>query len=421
MKKILAFLFLLPSLLQSQDIVYARYILDSLASPAFHGRGYTFSADSFAADFLASELKKARIIPYGDTYFQEFTLNTNVFPDAMNVNINGYELKPGADYIINAKSNSIDGDFKIYTIDYQLVTSEKKFIKFKQKDFSNTFIFIDTNGFNLPDFKAEYENITHNNSLKARGIITVSDKLTYIPARSQNNYVHIIIKKDAVPKKISKISVKIDAVYKQNYKTRNVIGYIKGEVDSFIVITAHLDHLGTMGKNTFFPGAHDNASGCAMVMNLAKYYGNLRCIPHYNLVFIFFSGEELGLLGSKYFTENPLFPLDKIKFLLNVDMMGSGDEGIRVVNSTIFTKEYQMMLDINKKENLLPQIKKRGAAANSDHYFFYANGVPCFFAYSLGKYKEYHNIYDSRENIPLAGYEPMFKLFEKFIEKLNGK
>jgi Zn-dependent M28 family amino/carboxypeptidase len=132
---------------------------------------------------------------------------------------------------------------------------------------------------------------------------------------------------------------------------------IKGEVDTFIVLTAHLDHLGTMGKNVFFPGAHDNASGCAMVLNLAKYYSMRKCKPHYGLVFMFFSGEELGLLGSRFYTEHPLFPLSKIKFLINLDLMGSGDEGVQIVNSTIYKKQYNIILHQFSLKNKRNSIK----------------------------------------------------------------
>ena len=76
-----------------------------------------------------------------------------------------------------------------------------------------------------------------------------------------------------------------------------------------------------MGKDTFFPGANDNASGVSMLLNLAKYY---KAHPaNYSIAFIFFSGEEAGLLGSKYYSEHPIFPLSKIKFLVNLVLLGT--------------------------------------------------------------------------------------------------
>ncbi len=420
MKKIIFIFLLFPLILFSQDIDYAKYVIDSLCSPAFKGRGYTFNGDSLAANFIANQLKDNRLKPVKGSYFQEFPIMSNVFADDMEVILNKKKLLPGKDYIINTKSNSIDGKFKVCILNAEIIKNNKKYEKFKRKNFENKFILIDTTNLNKPEFNSEYKKIVDKNSLQARGIITYSKKLTYIPSIIQKDFVHIIIKKNIINYKIRKIKVKIDAKQIKNYKTRNVIGKIDGKVDSFVVITAHYDHIGTMGKETFFPGAHDNASGCAMTLNLAKYFANIRCIPHYTLVFIFFSGEEIGLFGSKYFTENPLIPLDKIRFLINLDLMGSGEDGVQIVNSTVFIDEYKLMLEQNKKYELLPILKKRGPAANSDHYFFYKKGVPSFFIYSLGAYKEYHNIRDNRENIPLSGYENMFKLFKHFILNLKS-
>ena len=117
---------------------------------------------------------------------------------------------------------------------------------------------------------------------------------------------------------------------------------VKGtaQPDSFIFITAHYDHLGGMGKDTYFPGANDNASGDALLLSLAKYY-----VAHpakYSIGFILFAGEEAGLVGSKYYTENPIVPLKNIRFLINTDLAGTGDEGITVVNATEFPNEFAL-------------------------------------------------------------------------------
>ncbi len=405
----------------SQDINYAHSVIDTLSSPFMHGRGYTFDGDRMAAKFIASELQNAHIQHFNDSYFQKFYIYTNVFPDEMSVIINNKKLIPGIDFIVDAHSCPVNGTFKVEILDKNILSNHKKYQKFKNSDHSKNFILVDTTDLNDKSFNNEYQKIVSHNTLKAKGIINRSNHLVFIPSQQQNSFAHIIIADTILPKKIKKITVNIDAIYERNYQTSNVIGYIKGEVDTFIVLTAHLDHLGTMGKNVFFPGAHDNASGCAMVLNLAKYYSMRKCKPHYGLVFMFFSGEELGLLGSRFYTEHPLFPLSKIKFLINLDLMGSGDEGVQIVNSTIYKNQYDIMLKINEKYKLLPQIKKRGPAANSDHYFFYVKGVPSFFIYSLGKYKQYHNVFDNRENIPLSGYEQMFKLFRYFIDELNSQ
>ena len=174
-----------------------------------------------------------------------------------------------------------------------------------------------------------------------------------------------------------------------------------------------------MGSKTYFPGANDNASGVAQVLSLAKYYA---AHPQpYSMAFIFFSGEEAGLLGSKYFTENPLVPLKNIRFLVNLDLEGTGVDGITVVNATIFPKEFAMLKQINEKGKYMIKINSRGKAPNSDHYLFTENDVPAFFWYTQGGIAAYHDIYDISATLPMNKYEDMFKMILKFNDRLMGK
>jgi Zn-dependent M28 family amino/carboxypeptidase len=183
------------------------------------------------------------------------------------------------------------------------------------------------------------------------------------------------------------------------------------------MFSAHYDHLGRMGKDTYFPGANDNASGCSMLLYLADYFKNHP--SKYNLVFIAFAGEEAGLIGSNYYVQNPLFPLKDIRFLVNLDIMGSGEEGITAVNATLFPKEFELLTRINKKKKYLKAIKSRGPAANSDHYFFTEAGVPAFFIYTMGSNKNYHDVFDKYENLTFSAFENIGNLIIDFVRKLN--
>ena len=229
----------------------------------------------------------------------------------------------------------------------------------------------------------------------------------------------LLISENITQKKI-KVRFRVDAELIENYQSQNIIGFIKGKEvpDTFLVFSAHYDHLGMMGNEVYFPGANDNASGVAMLLELARYYAMPGNEPHYSIVFIAFGGEEAGLAGSKYYTQNPLFPLKRIKFLINLDLMGTGQEGMTVVNGTIFSKEFEKLRKINQQRNYLPQIKKRGEAANSDHFFFTEKGVPSFFFYTLGSPKHYHDIYDRPETLPLSGFKGVFMLILDFVEQL---
>jgi Zn-dependent M28 family amino/carboxypeptidase len=171
-----------------------------------------------------------------------------------------------------------------------------------------------------------------------------------------------------------------------------------------------------MGRDTYFPGANDNASGTSMLVTLAKYFKEHP--SEYNLIFIAFAGEEAGLLGSKYYVEHPVKPLDRIHFLLNLDIMGSGEEGITVVNATLFDPAFQLLTQINNERNFLSQIKSRGPAANSDHYWFSQSGVPAFFIYTMGPNKNYHDVFDRYENLSFSAYDNIRDLLIQFIKAL---
>ena len=246
----------------------------------------------------------------------------------------------------------------------------------------------------------------------------MQDKLTWSVAPEAADYSLILVDKKALDKSPTTFKVNIDNKFINNFKAANVCGLVKGTVkpDSIIFITAHYDHLGGMGKDTYFPGANDNASGISLLLNLAQYYA--KHPQKYSIGFMCFAGEEAGLIGSKYFTENPLVPLKNIRFLTNTDLAGTGEEGITVVNATEFPKEFGMMNAVNDENKYLVKINARGKAANSDHYFFTEKGVPAFFFYTLGGIKAYHDVFDKAPTLPLNEHEDLFKLIIKFNEKL---
>ena len=125
------------------------------------------------------------------------------------------------------------------------------------------------------------------------------------------------------------------------------------------------------------------------------------------------------MLGSMYFTEHPLFDLERIKFLVNFDLAGTGEEGIRIVNGSIYRKECDIIKRLNDEYQLLPKVDIRGAACNSDHCMFYEKGVPCFFIYTQGGIKAYHDIYDRYETLPLTEFVDYMQLMTLFFEEIT--
>lgn len=379
MKRVCFILFgLISNFSFSQNVNDAHKLVDTLASPYFWGRGYTKDGMNKAARFIANQFAAFGLKPMaGNTFFQTFSYAVNTFPGDMRVSLNGKTLVPGKDYIVSPESRGVQAKGKL-----------------------------------LQEDSTHYINEIH------KIVVSLEDKLTWSVADEQADYTMIRVNKKNFTKILETIDVDIDNKPVQNFKASNVCGWVKGtaKVDSVIVISAHYDHLGGMGKDTYFPGANDNASGTSLLLGLAKYYAAHP--PTYTIAFICFAGEEAGLKGSKYFTENPLIPLKNIRFLLNLDLAGTGDEGITVVNAAEFPKEFNYLNAANKAGNYLLRINARGNAANSDHYWFAKKCVPAFFIYTLGGTKAYHDVFDKAETLPLSEYKDLFQLIIRLNEKL---
>ncbi len=390
-----------------QDINYARKTIDSLSSPEMHGRGYVNKGDKIAAQYIRNEFNKSGLQSFTGGYFQSFEIPINTFPDTVEVFIDDQKLIPGNDFVIFASSPSVSGTFDLA---WSIADSSGEYTD-SHSNFSNKVVITDRN-------QKEFEE---ENPFGSIGIIfLMKDKVWWHVSNGKtiNDYFQVQILKEKIPSNARTITIKANNKYFEKYQTQNVIGFISGKKksDSVFVFTAHYDHLGQMGSETYFPGANDNASGIAMLLDLARYYSLPENSPDFSVVFMAFSAEEVGLMGSDYYVNHPFFPLSNIQFLINLDMVGSGSQGIKVVNGTVFKKEFDKLSKINSRNEYILKVSERGEAANSDHYPFYASGVPSFFIYTLGdECKEYHNIYDVSGNVPLTEYEDVFRLLVDFV------
>ena len=397
----------------AQNKSYGRALVDTLCSTTFNGRGYYQNGTNKAALYIHKEMEQLGLT----TQLQPFAFPVNIMDGEIKVQLDKTKLIPGKDYLVHAGMPISSGKAKIHPTILYNVAQVRNLDKTK---FDQQFMIIDPTiapKEAQPLLKQLFENLLNNESIPNQGAILLTDKLTHRISNVQTKKPGFIIKKDAWNASIKKINWDVESNFENEYEANNVIGMLEGELpDSFIVVSAHLDHLGQMGHNTMFPGANDNASGIAMIMSLAKYFSEQSTKPKYSMVFIAFSGEEAGLRGSKYFAEHPTIELDRIKFLINLDILGTGDDGIQVVNGKIFKNQFDQLVRINEKDSLLKQVKIRGESCNSDHCPLYQKGVPSFFIYTLGGVSHYHDIYDKAETLPLTEFEDVQELLIRFIE-----
>ncbi|MFC4791225.1 M28 family metallopeptidase [Hymenobacter endophyticus] len=421
-----------------QDMPRVRQTIASLASPAFHGRGYVRGGDHKAARYLQQRFRELGLQPLAPNYTQQFPLDVNTFPGKLKLELSlgmlrfpglssTRRLRPGHDFIAAPASGSgkVGGPFsavpllRFDTLAFTDATAQQQLLRHSW------------HGGGLVLRTADERRLAtlplplrqHLDSAALR--LTLVPKLTASLASEQASQMRLQVRDsvwNSIPSTasgptVALVAARVEAVLQRQYLTQNIVGYLPGRVqpDSFLVVTAHYDHLGTMGKRTYFPGANDNASGVAMLLELAAHYARPENRPACSLVFIAFGAEEAGLVGSRYFTEHPLVPLPRIRFLLNLDLLGTGSEGATVVNGRVFAQPFQQLQQLNTQHHYLPSLAARGKAANSDHYYFSELGVPAFFLYTRGGTTAYHDVQDRPEKLPLTAFPQVFQLLRDFL------
>jgi hypothetical protein len=410
--------------LKAQEIDYARHVVKKLSSRALHGRGYGFNGDGKAARFLEGEFRKHGVSPLNSGYHQWFDITANTFPGAASISTGSGNLIPGIDFLPDPSSPGLNGSFHLQRITAADILSGKA-DSIALNTGEGWLLLLDLIPDEIPGDKQKKQvdyfkkSLQNNSPFQASGVIEMVKDLSWHISGECMEKPWILIRRSAEMDISVELRIKLDNQYLTDRKTSNVIGYFKGncQPDSFIVFTAHYDHLGSLGRKTWFPGANDNASGVAMMLQLMQYYKAHP--PSYSTVFIATSAEELGLLGSRYFVDNPMIDLKKIRFLLNFDLVGTGEDGIMVVNALVFQREFASLSHIKDQENLVPSIQRRGESCNSDHCPFYYMGVPCFFIYTLGGNPAYHQPSDSPESISMKAFGNCVKLMIKFTDFLT--
>lgn len=412
---------------QTFDQKYFKTILDSLTSNSFAGRGYVENGMTNAGIYLQNEFQKNELKSFSNHYNQTFTFPINIIKDAK-LKINGKELKYGIDFIVKPSSKSISKT----NLPFYIFDTKAYIESFQSKDKTRDFIIKDdelqkgkhiilpslvSSVDSIQKYYKQWASIYEKNENENRAIFRfTSDKLTSSLSQRQSSISEFIISDKFYSKNLKINDYFIDSELNNSFEANNIIGYINGKNnDSVIVISAHYDHLGKVGQ-TIFPGASDNASGTAMMMTLMKYYSKHQ--PNYRTVFMAFAGEEAGILGADYYVSHPLFPLNQIKFLVNLDIMGAGDQGIQVVNGKVFKNQFDKLIQLNQTIKYLKEVKIRGESCNSDHCPFYLKGVPSFFIYTLGGKGFYHDPNDTVENLNLSYSEKVYKLLRDFINNI---
>jgi hypothetical protein len=193
---------------------------------------------------------------------------------------------------------------------------------------------------------------------------------------------------------------------------RNILALLPGSdpllKDRVVVVGAHYDHLGHGRPDngnppgTIYPGADDNASGTSAVLELARAFSSMPVAPRRSILFICFDGEEKGLLGSRHWTANPTLPLDRVTFMLNLDMIGAlRAQRVLVFGSRTAAGLRRMASTSNQAGGLTLDFSWL-MRANADHYSFYDRGIPTLFLHT-DLHERYHRPTDVAAKINRDG------------------
>ena len=214
-------------------------------------------------------------------------------------------------------------------------------------------------------------------------------------------------------------------------ETRNIVAYLPGNdpalKDQIVILGAHMDHLGYGGEgsgslkpdtNAIHPGADDNASGTAGLMEAAQYFASRKSDLKRTMLFLSFSGEELGLLGSDYYVKNPLRPLANSVAMLNMDMIGRLKDSVLVVEGMGTSPQWEA---IAKKENADSTFKlklKPDGFGPSDHASFYGKDIPVIFFFT-NLHDDYHRPSDTWDKINYPGEEKVIEYVTRIAMNID--
>ena len=420
MKKLLLIMLAICVQAGAQDMVHYKRVVKELASAKFQGRGYAKGGANKAGKFLEKEYRKAGV---DEITTQPFTLDVQTFAgkmEARGMMADGRwkKLVPGVDFSMREYSPGVKGEFPVYHVDTLNFDADKLFADLAKPEYQNCLV--------ACEFWFTYKHSQVFSRLQKNGeapnaglIYTWPSPIKFFKA-----YASRVVDKPIIwvtPEAIEgvkRVQLNVDAKFLKDYECFNVISKIEGERhDSCYVFTAHYDHIGNLGKKVFYAGANDNASGSACILTLAAYYAQNR--PKYDMYFLALSGEDTNLNGSKCYVKNPIVPLSQIKYLFNIDMIGDNSPIQYCEVSDEGMKAFPLFEKINAEKQYFKTLNRGKLAANSDHYPFAMEHVPCiFFENENGDaFQYYHTIFDNWQHAVFDSYEPVFKLVRDFIEK----
>ena len=440
MKNVLFFLLLLTQVVYGQRLKKSdKVIIDNLhneigylASDKLEGRRTGTPGEKLAYEYLADQFKKIDLIPKGDnnTFIQSFEINE------------GKEILPSTQLTINNNDLVSEKDFFPFVFSAQgsvVANASPSLLEKGMPWFWDIKDILEKNK-NNPHFDIEEEIKNKALDFAAKGASAViiynsniKDEDLSFDGKEKIQSIKIpvvFITKEATKKFLTDKTSNYDITLKVAIGDKkrighNVSGFINNGAAYTIIIGAHYDHLGYgedhnslwSGTPAIHNGADDNASGTAAVIELARMLKNSK-LKNNNYLFICFSGEELGLFGSKYFTEHPTVDINSANYMINSDMVGRLNDSTHTITVGGYgtSPTWGNILD-DKTKALNVKFDSSGIGP-SDHTSFYLKNIPVLFFFT-GIHKDYHKPTDDVDKINFTGELYVIKYIYHVIEETN--
>ncbi|TXJ24769.1 MAG: M28 family peptidase [Chitinophagaceae bacterium] len=405
-----------------------------LADDKLEGRRAGGAGEKLAMEYIAGQFKSLGLQPKGtDGFYQPFEIQEGKeVKEGTFFSINEVKLEKMKDFFPFPFSalKSIDASPAValqeadmpWFVDLKEILSENQ-----QNPHFDLIEYIRNNSKKAYDKGATAIIIYNSSAMDDKLEFNGKDKSALLPVPV------IYVKKDAAKKYFSdatatlNLKLKVD-IGEKSRTGHNVVAYLDNGAATTVVLGAHFDHLGygedgnsmlRTGEKLIHNGADDNASGTAALLELAKRLKG-RKDKSSNYLFLAFSGEELGLFGSKYFTEHPTVDLSTINYMINMDMVGRLNDSTHILTIGGYGTSPQWATVINTQDKKLPfgiKIDSSGSGP-SDHTSFYRKDIPVLFFFT-GQHKDYHRPSDDADRINYVGELQVINYIESIIDKLN--
>jgi aminopeptidase YwaD len=405
-----------------------------LADDKLEGRRAGSNGEKLAMEYISDKFKITGLLAKGiNGYYQPFDINE------------GIQINEGTYFTINETPLVAGKDYFPFPFSAEKTIEASPAVAIQEADmpwFIDLKEILEENKLNPHFDLTEY---IKNNSKKAydraaSAVIVYNtaaddDKLAFNSKdKSEPIAIPVVyVMKEAAKKYFSdatatlKIKMNVDIGEKKR-TGHNVVGYIDNGAATTVILGAHFDHLGygedgnsmlRTGEKLIHNGADDNASGTAALIELARILKTTKA-KNNNYLFIAFSGEELGLFGSKYFTENPTIDLKTANYMINMDMVGRLNDSTKTLAVGGYGTSPTWATVIRAQDKKLPFAIKIDSSGTgpSDHTSFYRKDIPVLFFFT-GQHKDYHRPSDDAERINYDGELGVINYINTIINNLN--